>query len=47
MKFILAAIALLALSACIPTNYDRTNPDSGGYERPWDIQQRMERGHYG
>jgi hypothetical protein len=46
MRLFLAAIALIAISACT-TNYDRTNPDSSGYERPWDIQQRMERSHYG
>jgi hypothetical protein len=46
MKSILAALALLALSACTPTNYDRGGTHQE-FERPWDIQQRMERGHYG
>ena len=46
MRLSLAAIALIAISACT-TNYDRISPDSPAFERPWDTQQRMERGHYG
>jgi hypothetical protein len=38
-------VAALAISAC-QTNYDRGGTDSE-YERPWDVQQRMERSHYG